>query len=292
MIDGKKKIKTIGSRVIPRSSPLFQEFKIWQVLNNIEVYGKGRKIRKRQEPSSLNTSEDPLQNLGKRRLYQEEKELLAAELSIKKELKKADALKLLFDNPKELDMNFNSIQGNSTQAALFDSYKQIIELSGHEIDYEKKSANEILKAVEEIFSGLGFNTKFLHFTLAKTSMKAHIQAMAFAILFEGDSSKTGNENLISKIKELYGFDRESAKILANVTFQDDYGSLSARAIYKILHAWNKVRIMLLHVPIFTAKHSKSSLTTEELEQKVFKDSWKFYQKIRYVTGGGENSHKW
>jgi CRISPR-associated endonuclease Csn1 len=236
MIDGKKKIKTIGSRVIPRSSPLFQEFKIWQVLNNIEVYGKGRKIRKRQEPSSLNTSEDPLQNLGKRRLYQEEKELLAAELSIKKELKKADALKLLFDNPKELDMNFNSIQGNSTQAALFDSYKQIIELSGHEIDYEKKSANEILKAVEEIFSGLGFNTKFLHFTLAKTSMKAHIQAMAFAILFEGDSSKTGNENLISKIKELYGFDRESAKILANVTFQDDYGSLSARAIYKILHA--------------------------------------------------------
>jgi hypothetical protein len=49
--------------------------------------------------------------------------------------------------------------------------------------------------------------------------------------------------------------------------------------------------MLLHVPIFTAKHSKSSLTTEELEQKVFKDSWKFYQKIRYVTGGGENSHK-
>jgi CRISPR-associated endonuclease Csn1 len=33
-IDGKKKIKTVGSRVIPRSSPLFQEFKIWQILNN------------------------------------------------------------------------------------------------------------------------------------------------------------------------------------------------------------------------------------------------------------------
>ncbi|NLK56330.1 MAG: type II CRISPR RNA-guided endonuclease Cas9, partial [Bacteroidales bacterium] len=32
-IDGKKKIKTVGSRVIPRSSPLFQEFKIWQTLN-------------------------------------------------------------------------------------------------------------------------------------------------------------------------------------------------------------------------------------------------------------------
>lgn len=33
-IDGKKKIKTVGNRVIPRSSPLFQEFKIWQILNS------------------------------------------------------------------------------------------------------------------------------------------------------------------------------------------------------------------------------------------------------------------
>lgn len=272
MIDGKKKIKTIGSRVIPRSSPLFQEFKIWQVLNNIEVYGKGRKIRKRQEPSSLNTSEDPLQNLGKRRLYQEEKELLAAELSIKKELKKADALKLLFDNPKELDMNFNSIQGNSTQAALFDSYKQIIELSGHEIDYEKKSANEILKAVEEIFSGLGFNTRILHFDSSKTLDEQPIYKLWHLLYsFEGDSSKTGNENLISKIKELYGFDRESAKILANVTFQDDYGSLSARAIYKILPRMKQGEDYATACAYIYGKHSKSSLTTEELEQKVFKD---------------------
>src|SRR5690606_20552117 len=28
--DGKRRIITIGNRVIPRSSPLFQEFKIWQ----------------------------------------------------------------------------------------------------------------------------------------------------------------------------------------------------------------------------------------------------------------------
>jgi CRISPR-associated endonuclease Csn1 len=36
-IDGNKKNKTRGSRVISRSSPLFQEFKIWQILNNIEA---------------------------------------------------------------------------------------------------------------------------------------------------------------------------------------------------------------------------------------------------------------
>lgn len=38
--EGKRKTKTIGLRVCPKSSPLFQEFKIWQILNNIEVKQK------------------------------------------------------------------------------------------------------------------------------------------------------------------------------------------------------------------------------------------------------------
>ena len=36
--DGKVRKITVGSKVIPRSSPLFQEFKIWQILNNIEAH--------------------------------------------------------------------------------------------------------------------------------------------------------------------------------------------------------------------------------------------------------------
>jgi hypothetical protein len=33
---------------------------------------------------------------------------------------------------------------------------------------------------------------------------------------------------------LYGFEKEYAHVLANVSFQDDYGSLSTKAIRKIL----------------------------------------------------------
>ena len=40
LVDGKKKKKVIGPKVCPKSSPLFQEFKIWQILNNIQVSGK------------------------------------------------------------------------------------------------------------------------------------------------------------------------------------------------------------------------------------------------------------
>ena len=54
-IDGKKKIKTIGSRVIPRSSPLFQEFKIWQTLNDIEVSVLGVKNKRKKQDDNSTT---------------------------------------------------------------------------------------------------------------------------------------------------------------------------------------------------------------------------------------------
>ena len=37
LVDGVPKMKTIGNKVCPKSSPLFQEFKMWQVLNNLKV---------------------------------------------------------------------------------------------------------------------------------------------------------------------------------------------------------------------------------------------------------------
>ncbi|MDR0619470.1 MAG: type II CRISPR RNA-guided endonuclease Cas9, partial [Bacteroidales bacterium] len=116
-IDGKKKTKTVGSRVIPRSSPLFQEFKIWQRLNDIEVFPANEK-NKKQKPNA-------------RRLEQDEKELLFAELSIREKLSKNQILTLL--DLQEFDMNFNDIDGNKTQYELFKAYKSIIELSENEI---------------------------------------------------------------------------------------------------------------------------------------------------------------
>jgi CRISPR-associated endonuclease Csn1 len=271
-IDGKQKTKIVGSRVIPRSSPLFQEFRIWQTLNNIEVFGKGKKSKKRKESSLLDQTTDPLEFGGRRALYQEEKELLAAELSIKKELRKADVLKLLFDNSKELDFNFTSIQGNLTQAILYNAYQRIIALSGHEIDVEKNPASEIVKSVKTIFRGLGYNTDILYFDSDKP-LDEQVMYRLWHLLysFEGDDSKTGNEKLINKITELYGFEKEYAVILANIALQDDYGSLSAKAIRKILpymKAGNKYDVACEYAGY---RHSASSLTKEELDNKKYKD---------------------
>ena len=99
-IDGKKKTKTTGSKVCPKSSPLYQEFKIWQKLNDVEISGL---INDEQKEDKGTTSKS---KRNKRRLLQEEKELLFNELNYKEKLTKQDILKLLFKNTKELDLNF------------------------------------------------------------------------------------------------------------------------------------------------------------------------------------------
>ena len=70
-VGGKKKTRTAGLRVCPKSSPLFQEFKLWQVINNIQV--SGPVIPEKQ----LDLFGEPLaRKHGKRFLKQEEKEKL------------------------------------------------------------------------------------------------------------------------------------------------------------------------------------------------------------------------
>jgi CRISPR-associated endonuclease Csn1 len=78
--------------------------------------------------------------------------------------------------------------------------------------------------------------------------------------FEGDNSNTGNENLIQKLMRDYGFDRDSAVILANITFQDDYGSLSTKAMRKILPYLKEGNKYDIACEYAGYRHSKSSLT--------------------------------
>jgi len=255
-IEGKKKLKTIGLKVCPKSSPLFQEFKIWQILNNIQVNDKS--------------------NGEKRFLTQEEKEILFNEVNFKEKLSKDEALKLLYENYRKFDLNYKDIEGNRTQAALFKAYQNIIDLSGHgEYDFSKMPSKEVLDIVESVFKGLGYNTNILKFDsgLSGKAFEGQEVYKLWHLLysFEGDDSKTGNEKLVNKISELYGFDQHYASILSNVTFQSDYGSLSAKAIRKILPYLKEGTEFSLACEYAGYRHSKSSLTKEELDNKVLKD---------------------
>ena len=79
------------------------------------------------------------------------------------------------------------------------------------------------------------------------------------------------EKLIEKISEITGFESEYAKILAAVSFAPDYGSLSSRAIKKILPYMKEGSTYSLACEYAGYRHSKRSLTKEELENKEYKD---------------------
>ena len=62
-----------------------------------------------------------------------------------------------------------------------------------------------------------------------------------------------------------------AKILANIVFKSDYSSLSAKAIGKILPHLKDGLQYDVACEYAGYRHSKSSLTKEELENKKLKD---------------------
>ena len=265
-VSGKK--KTVGLRVVPKSSPLFQEFKIWQNLHNIKLKNKS-------------TKEVYL-------LSQEDKQNLFDELNIKGNLSASEVLKLLMDKPKDWEINFTSIEGNRTNASLYNAYLNILDIEGYDVREElklklnkdeftladiDKPSSEIKEMVQAIFNHLGIHTDILDFN-AELEGKAFEQQASYQLWhllysYEEDNSPTGMETLYRLLGEKFGFNKEHAKIIGNVAFQDDYGSLSTKAIRKI-YPFIKESEYSKACGLAGYRHSKHSLTTEEIESRELK----------------------
>lgn len=276
VIDGKKKTVTMGLRVCPKSSPLFQEFKIWHMLNNVKVSGK---VIPSQQMDLFGFA-DTMQE-GERFLNQKEKEKLFAELNYKEKLSEKEVLKFLFPGIKDVHLNFKELEGNKTQATLFKAYQTILAQNGYKgDDFSKMNSEKVLKTISEKFQKLSFNTDILRFDASLEGKEFERQPMYqlwhLLYSYEGDSaldtgSILGNEKLIKKLSDLFGFTPQAAATLANVVFPPDYGNLSAKAMRKILpylKDGNEYSMACQHAGY---RHSKASLTREELAAKPLKD---------------------
>ena len=283
-IDGKKKTILTGSRVIPRTSPLFQEFKIWQTLNNLEVRLSDVKSKKKKKGQSeptlfddIFTPEEELEINGCRTLTIEEKQLLAEELSVRESMTKAQVLKTLFGTSTGMDLNYEKVSGHETGAALYKAFSAMLDLSGHEpIDFTC-SASEIKHQVRTVFDALGWNTDVLDIEMdISEGSRLHLQPFYnlwhLLYSFEGDSSRTGDESLLEKISAILNCDKDYAQLLANVSLVSDYGNLSAKAIKKILPYMKEGnRYDEAIKEKYGYRHSASSLTKEEIEAKELLD---------------------
>ncbi len=254
-VDGKKKLKTIGCRVCPKSSPLFQEFKIWQRLNDILIFPANEKNKKKR-PNA-------------RSLSAEEKLNLYYALSYKDELGKGQILDIL--GMPDYELNFDKIQGNTTQHKLFNAYKGIAEQLG----YDKDKVNSI-EDIKVIFENHNIKTDFLQLDgkIERENFESQPLFKLWHLLysFEGDKSDVGNKNLIEKLSSLCNMPYEFAKILANVQYENAYASLSSKAIKKILpHLISGEQYDIACILAGYKTHAKDSLTKEEIKNKELKD---------------------
>lgn len=277
-VDGKTKTVQTGLRVAPKSSPLFQCFKIWQTINNIVV--TGNVIPQKQ----LDLFGDATElEYGSRNLKEEEKLTLYQELSVKERLSASEITKLLFKNQKNISLNYREVDGNHTMADLVNACQSVLVMSGHEeLNLSKLSYKEITTTIAQVFDALGYNHDLLEFD-PKLEGKAFEQQLSYHLWhllysYQGDKSTTGNEHLIDRICTLLGFDpksedgRDYAAVFANITFAQDYGNLSAKAMRRILPYMMDGLEYSEACEKAGYRHSKRSLTKTELEQKPLLDT--------------------
>ncbi len=264
--NGQKTKKTVGLRVAPKSSPLFQEFKTWQVLNYLELRNKTTKEILKPDI--------------------EAKQQLFNELNIKGNLPISSIIKILGYKTKEWEANYSVLEGNRTACSLYEAYLKILELEGYDDDLFKlagsdeiniskidKTSTEIRQIVQTVFELLNINTAILDFD-AEIDGKAFEQQASYQLWhllysYEGDNSISGNEKLYELFKQKFGFKKEHTQILANVAFSDDYGNLSSKAMRKIFPYIKELTYDKACLEV-GYKHSASSLTKEEINNRPLK----------------------
>lgn len=266
--NGVKNTKIVGPRVIAKSNLLFQEFKIRQVLNNLEFENKKTKQKLKLDTDS--------------------KEMLIEELNLKGNQPPSLLLAYLGYDSKEWEANYKTIEGNRTQRALYEAYLSILQQGGYDVKNlfgisSKKddinldditiSATEIKKVVKDVFKSIGIAEAILDFD-AELKGKDFEQQDSYQLWhllhsYEGDDSPSGNDKLYKLLKSKFGFGHDQAKILGAVTFDLDYGDLSGKAIRKI-YPFIKENNYADACLLAGYRHSKMSLTVEELANRKLK----------------------
>lgn len=225
IIDGKEKQITIGPKVCAASAPLFQEYRIWGVVNNIKVKDGN----------------------AERLLTNEEREILFNHLNWHYSVTIPEANKIL---GAKISNYKGNLKGNTTQAALLEIIPNIKEIEAYRTDVCRTDKEDDNERGQKL-----------------------IQLWHLLYSYEGDKSISGIDSLLAILQsERFGFDEETALKLANLTLEDGYSSLSSRAIRKIMPYLRNGLIYSDACEKAGYKHSKRSLTKEELSQKQYVDS--------------------
>lgn len=286
-IKQKERKRTIGHRVIPKSSPLFQEFKIWQNINDLKLIPQrdiSFDLFNAEESGSFKKSK-PVD------LEEDDRKLLFEEANLRGNLSTTAVLKLLGLSSKDWKLNFKEgINGNTTNQKLFDVYQEIAKREGYGIDWEKLTAPEILNELKSVFPEMGIDANILNFdaNLKKNEFDKQASYQLWHLLYSaGDDSIISEEdrliygnadvNLRKSLHKNFGIKPEYTSLFSNLTFSNDYGNLSARAIRKIMPHLQEGKDYFEACDAVGYNHS-DSLNKEQLDARVLKPKMELLEK--------------
>ena len=244
-----------GHKAIPKSSPLFQEFRIWQNLNNVVIKNETTK-----EPFILG---------------EDLKKIIAQELLFKESMTDFQLLSFCELKKGTHTVNFKKIEGNRTNTAIFKAFEKILETEGYSMDFSEISSSETIEAVSKIFTELNINIDLLNFDplLQGNYFDKQVYYQFWHLLYSAEDDNCLKETLINK----FGFSESHIPFLLNINLQADYGSLSAKAIKRVLphlldgHIYDKACTLVGY------NHS-SSLTSAQNKERVLEETLKLLKK--------------
>ncbi|WP_213522760.1 type II CRISPR RNA-guided endonuclease Cas9 [Nonlabens sp.] len=289
-IKEKTRKRTVGHRVIPKSSPLFQQFKIWQNINDLEFKYIGKNIDELKKEDLIIDKK-----LVTLKIDQEDRELLFNEANSKANSKgkisTTEVLKLLGLSSKDWKCNFEEgINANTTNQKLLDVYQTIATREGYGHDWSKKTSREIWEELQVVFNDIGIDNAILGFDplIEGNEYSSQKNLELWHLLYSaGDGGKVqeddrliyGNQDvaLRKKLHLKYGFKPEYAKMLSNISFPNDYGSLSSRAIRKIMPHLMEGHDYYEACDLAGYNHS-SSLNKEENDNRILADKLELISK--------------
>lgn len=196
---------------IPKSSPLFQEFRIWQNINNILLENKETK--------------------EKFELDNEQKDSLFSYLNMKEICSSKEMLNLFGWKESEFEINFTKLEGNRTRVEFIKAIEKIFDLEGYGINW--KSVPSVFESdLKELLAHCGLSQQLLDFdpSISGNEFDKQLYYQIWHLLYSAEDDQVLKKNLIEKLN----INPNYASFFMNIKLQSDYGSLSARAIRKIL----------------------------------------------------------
>ncbi len=229
-------------KAIPKSSPVFQEFKIWQSINNLEIKDDDLKI--------IDISLD-------------QKQLLFSALNNSKKQSQTAISKILkFPSSRAYHFNFpEGIQGNTTLCKIKNKLDEV----GYDfIQNTNSNGSFIKKKLKE------YNQKELNVLELDTSKEIETQPVyhLWHLLYSIDNPS----HLIPKLIDHFGMSQAQAAQVGQISFPTDHGTLSSKAIKEILPHLKKGHNYYDACELAGHKHSdyltKEENDVRELEEQL------------------------